>query len=92
MARLTKLNPTRKPVASQSRVLLVNVHWDGVARVFWANSDDVPGLVSEAPTFDALVKRVTAVAPELLADNRPDLKGDCVITFVTTRSEHVRVA
>lgn len=50
-------------------VLNVNVMWDPEARVFVASSDDIPGLVTEAPTYERLVERVMAVAPELLRDN-----------------------
>jgi len=37
--------------------------------VWWAESDDLPGLVSEAPTLDELVECVMAVARELLTAN-----------------------
>lgn len=45
----------------------VQATFDPDAGVWWAESDDLPGLVSEAPTLDALVERVAAVVPELLA-------------------------
>jgi hypothetical protein len=48
---------------------VVEAFWDDEARVWVATSDDVPGLTTEAPTLDALVARVNAVAPELLDDN-----------------------
>ena len=48
---------------------VVEAFWDDEARVWVATSDDVPGLTMEAPTLDALVARVNAVAPELLDDN-----------------------
>ncbi len=51
------------------RKLLVNAQWDEEAGVWVATSDDIPGLVTEAATLDDLVRRVVAVAPELLADN-----------------------
>ncbi len=58
--------------------------YDDQAKVWWAESDDLPGLVSEAPTFEALIERVSAVAPDLLAAN-----GGCPDTvsleFVTIR-------
>ncbi len=52
-----------------SRMPVVTAQWDGEAKVWVATSDDIVGLVTEAPTLDALVERVTAVAPELLGDN-----------------------
>jgi antitoxin ParD1/3/4 len=47
----------------------VQAHWDDEARCRWAENTDIPGLVTEAATFDDLVARVMAVAPELLALN-----------------------
>ena len=46
----------------------IQAHYDPDARVWWADSTDLPGLVSEAPTLDALMDRVAAVVPELLAE------------------------
>jgi hypothetical protein len=48
---------------------VVEAFWDNEAGVWVATSEDVPGLTTEAPTLDALVERVNAVAPELLDDN-----------------------
>ena len=47
----------------------VQATYDPEAGVWWAESEDLPGLVSEAPTLDALIERVMAVAGELLAAN-----------------------
>jgi len=63
--------------------LLVTAQWDGEADVWVALSDDIPGLATEAPTLDALLARVLAVAPELLEDNaaflrHPHAEGDMV--------------
>jgi predicted RNase H-like HicB family nuclease len=49
--------------------LLVIAQWDNEAGVWVATSDDIPGLVTEAASLDELLKRVLAVAPELLEDN-----------------------
>ena len=48
---------------------VVTAEWDDEAEVWVATSDDVPGLVTEAATLDALYARVIAVVPELLEDN-----------------------
>ena len=48
---------------------IVSAFWDDEAKVWVASSDDIPGLTTEAPTLDALVERVNAVAPELLDEN-----------------------
>ena len=49
--------------------LLVTAQWDDEAKVWVATSDDILGLVTEAPSLDELLDRVLAVAPELLDDN-----------------------
>lgn len=49
--------------------LEVRAHWDDEAKVWWAESDDVPGLVAEAATFDELVENVREVTPDLLELN-----------------------
>ena len=36
----------------------VNLYWDSEADVWIAVSDDIPGLVLESGSFDALVERV----------------------------------
>jgi predicted RNase H-like HicB family nuclease len=51
-------------------VYRVLAHWDEDASVWWAESDEVPGLASEAPTFEQLDENVRAIAPELLSLNK----------------------
>jgi predicted RNase H-like HicB family nuclease len=53
---------------------VVSLTWDDTASVWVAESADIPGLVLEAESLDALIERVCAAAPELLALNgeRPD--------------------
>lgn len=46
---------------------IVNLTWDPDASVWVATSDDIPGLVLESGSFDALLERVRFAAPELLA-------------------------
>ena len=49
--------------------LLIRLTWDSEAQVWIAESDDVPGLVLESGSFDALVERVRITVPELLELN-----------------------
>jgi hypothetical protein len=54
--------------------ILVRAEWDPEAKVFVATSDDVPGLVAEAATTDALHAKLAVLIPELLelnGDRRP---------------------
>ncbi|MDR2541917.1 MAG: DUF1902 domain-containing protein [Treponema sp.] len=43
--------------------------WDDEASVWIAESDDVPGLILESDSFDALLERVKMAVPELLELN-----------------------
>ena len=49
---------------------LINLFWDHEAAVWIATSEDIPGLVLESGSLDALVERVRFAAPELLSLNR----------------------
>ena len=49
--------------------LLIKMTWDPDACVWVAESDDVPGLVLESGSFDALIERVRVTVPELLELN-----------------------
>jgi hypothetical protein len=44
--------------------------WDSDAAVWIATSRDVPGLILESGSFDALLERVRTAVPELLELNR----------------------
>jgi predicted RNase H-like HicB family nuclease len=63
----------------------IHATFDPESSVWWAESDDLPGLVTEAATFDALVERVAAVAPELLATNGQIPAGPVTLEFLATR-------
>jgi hypothetical protein len=60
--------PVNKLSATRHRYV-VRAHGGGRNGVWWADSDDMPGLVTEAATFDELVDRVTAVFPDLCKAN-----------------------
>ena len=45
---------------------LINFKWDDEASVWIATSDDIPGLILESGSFDALVERVRYAVPDLL--------------------------
>lgn len=47
----------------------VRAEWDAEANVWVATSDDVPGLVTEAETLEALDSKLKAMVPELLEAN-----------------------
>ena len=47
----------------------IDLTWDSEAFVWVATSDDVPGLVLESGSFDALIERLKYTVPELLELN-----------------------
>jgi Domain of unknown function (DUF1902) len=53
----------------RNRPRIVTVTWDNEARVLVAESDDIPGLITEAENRDELLKKLTMMVPELLQLN-----------------------
>ncbi|MDP2605456.1 MAG: DUF1902 domain-containing protein [Deltaproteobacteria bacterium] len=49
--------------------ITVNAEWDPEAKVWVATSDDVPGLITEAETVEALAEKLSTMIPELLEAN-----------------------
>jgi hypothetical protein len=47
----------------------VKLVWDSEASVWITQSDDIPGLILESPSFDTLIERVRKAAPEMLELN-----------------------
>lgn len=48
----------------------VTFTWDNEADVWIATSKDIPGLILESGSFDALLERVRFAIPELLRMNQ----------------------
>lgn len=65
----------------------VKLTWDNEASVWVATSDDVPGLVLESNSYDALIEKVKVAIPELL-DISDDSKSR-TINFISERLEAV---
>jgi predicted RNase H-like HicB family nuclease len=49
--------------------ITVNAEWDPEAKVWVATSEDVPGLITEAGTVEALAEKLSVIIPELLEAN-----------------------
>lgn len=47
----------------------VTAFWDDEADVWVAQSDDIPGLITEAASMDLLVSKLRGLIPELLREN-----------------------
>ena len=67
---------------------IINLSWDTEAGVWLAQSDDIPGLVLESGSFDALVERVRYAVPELIELNKQSGKQP-IITFISHREERL---
>ena len=49
---------------------VIRFQWDEEASVWIATSNDIPGLVLESGSFDALIEKVRFAVPELLELNQ----------------------
>jgi len=52
-----------------AKLHLVYADWDAEAGVWVATSQDVPGLITEAPTMEQLTQKLDVMVPELLDAN-----------------------
>lgn len=66
---------------------IIHLAWDSEASVWVATSDDIPGLVMESGSFDALLERVRFAVPELLSLNQS--KPPLTLTFLSERRERL---
>ncbi|MDR1737058.1 MAG: DUF1902 domain-containing protein [Oscillospiraceae bacterium] len=64
----------------------IKLKWDNEASVWLATSNDVPGLVLESGSFDALIERVRYAVPELLELNGV-ARADIPLCFMSERHE-----
>jgi len=55
--------------------IVIKAVWDPEAKVWVAESDDVPGLVTEAESPGALIEKLKSLIPELLELNNYAPKG-----------------
>jgi predicted RNase H-like HicB family nuclease len=52
-----------------ARKLVVMATWDDEAEVWVANSDDIPGLVTEATNLEKLTEKLLVMVPEVMEAN-----------------------
>ena len=65
----------------------VKCTWDDEAKVWIAESDDIPGLVLESGSLDALMERATIAATELLQLN--ELPANSIIHYVSEKTQRM---
>lgn len=67
---------------------VINFTWDEESKVWIATSNDIPGLVLESGSFDALLERTRFAVPELLELNS-DTAAPLSLTFKSERHERM---
>lgn len=67
---------------------VIKITWDDEASVWIATSNDIPGLVLESGSFDALLERTRYAVPELLALNSTESQP-LSLTFKSERHERM---
>jgi predicted RNase H-like HicB family nuclease len=76
----------------QKKAILVTADWDDEAGVWVATSTDVPGLVAEAETVEAMSAKLRILIPELLEANGvswPEWDGEVPFELLSRRMETV---
>jgi predicted RNase H-like HicB family nuclease len=68
--------------------ITVHAFWDDEASVWVAESEQVPGLVTEADTLELLASKLEHLIPELLEMNAPELKSVSTINLRAERTLH----
>ncbi|MFB2921873.1 DUF1902 domain-containing protein [Aerosakkonema funiforme] len=73
----------------------IDAFWDREAQVWVAESEDVPGLVTEASTIELLTDKLKQMIPELLFVNHlvsADYTGSISFELTSHRQELIQVA
>ncbi len=60
--------PRVKGAIAGAAPLEVRVQWDSAANVWWAQSDDLPGLAIEAPCRQHLIDHIRLLTPIIVRD------------------------
>lgn len=74
-----------------SRTYEVEARWDSEAGVWVAESEDIPGLVAEAESMNALVEKIRGLVPELFELNCGLEPGQKTVN-VRVRTHHEETA
>ena len=71
----------------KGKPLFIRAEWDEEAKVWFATSDDVPGLATEAVTMEALTEKLKVMIPELLMANNVLFEDEVPFEILTRRFE-----
>ena len=61
----------------------VNIAWDDEVNVWIVTSEDIPGLVLESGSYDALIERLKFAIPEILEANH--LPRVSILNYISER-------
>jgi hypothetical protein len=73
-------------------LLVVKASYDRDAGVWYVSDSEVPGLATEASSFDALCQRVLDMVPELLELNGWQDRGELALEIIAHTTSKVRLA
>jgi hypothetical protein len=62
----------------------IHVEWDAEAEVWYIEDSNVPGLVGETPTLEAMLSLLQVRVPEMLAENGCPADDDIPLRLLTT--------
>jgi hypothetical protein len=77
-----------KLASGTAKTRVIRALWDDEASVWCATSDDIPGLVAEAATYDELRSILRELVPELLRLNS-GIREPVPFKLITEREELV---
>ncbi len=71
---------------SKPVIFTISAVWDGDASVWSGHCDEIPA-AADAPTLDALLAKMSAMALDLLPDNHPDIDPTSLFLQITALRE-----
>jgi predicted RNase H-like HicB family nuclease len=63
----------------------VRVEWDEEAKVWYVAETNVPGLVTEAETIEAMLAKLNVMVPEMLEENGLTVGADVPFELLASR-------
>lgn len=67
-------------------IFTISAAWDDEAGVWTGHCDDIPA-AADAPTLDALLEKISAMALDLLPDNHPEISPSNLFLQLTALRE-----
>jgi predicted RNase H-like HicB family nuclease len=74
-----------------SHLIVVRATWDLEAKVWTAESPDLPGLVTEASSLNELDAKLPGLIQDLMEDDQDGAEMDVPVEVVASFSKRVRV-